>query len=77
VPLLEQDGFLSVQETAELLSVCPDTVRTLVRRGDITGIKVGHQFRIGTDMLRNYLLTNQVGQHADQASERSREESAR
>jgi excisionase family DNA binding protein len=47
-----------VQETAELLGVCPDTVRTLVRRGDITGVKVGHQFRIAPDLLRSYLYAN-------------------
>lgn len=63
--MLEQDRFLSVQETAELLSVSPDTVRTLVRCGDITGVKVGHQFRIGTDVLRNYLLMNKIGQHRE------------
>jgi excisionase family DNA binding protein len=68
VLMLEQDGFLSIQETAELLSVCSDTVRTLVRRGDIAGVKVGHQFRIGTDVLRNYLLMNQTGQHREAAA---------
>lgn len=58
MPVLEQDRFLTVQETAELLSVSPDTVRTLVRRGDITGVKVGHQFRIAPDLLRSYLYAN-------------------
>jgi excisionase family DNA binding protein len=58
VPLLQQDRFLTVQETAELLNVSPDTVRTLVRRGDITGVKVGHQFRIAPDLLRSYLYAN-------------------
>ncbi len=56
--LLEQ--FLSVQETAELLGVSPDTVRTLLRRGDIPGVKIGHQFRIGADMLRMYRDANMI-----------------
>jgi excisionase family DNA binding protein len=55
MPVLEQDRFLTVQETAELLSVHPDTVRALVHRGDITGVKVGRQFRIAPDLLRRYL----------------------
>lgn len=60
MPVLDQDRFLSVQETADLLSVSPDTVRTLLRRGDIRGHKVGHQFRIGTDVLRSYLSANLI-----------------
>jgi excisionase family DNA binding protein len=54
----DHNSFLTVQETAELLNVSPDTVRTLVRRGDITGIKVGHQFRIAPDLLHAYLYAN-------------------
>lgn len=54
--VLEQDdSFLTVQQTAELLNVSPDTVRTLVHRGDITGIKIGRQYRIAPDLLRQYL----------------------
>lgn len=60
MPVLEQDRFLSVQETADLLSVSPDTVRTLLRRGDIPGVKIGHQFRIGADVLRTYLNANMI-----------------
>jgi excisionase family DNA binding protein len=60
MPVLDQDRFLSVQETAEYLHVSRDTVRTLLRQGLISGVKVGHQFRIGPDELRLYLDTNQV-----------------
>lgn len=60
MPVLDQDRSLSIRETADLLSVSPDIVRTPLRRGEITAVRVGHQFRIGTDVLRLYISTNQV-----------------
>lgn len=56
MPVLDRDSsFLTVQQCADLLNVSPDTVRTLVHRGDITGIKIGRQFRINPDLLHKYL----------------------
>ena len=60
MPVLDQNRFLSVQETAVLLHVSADTVRTLLRQGDIAGVKVGHQFRIAPDVLRIYLDANVI-----------------
>lgn len=61
MPVLDRDSFLTVQQTADLLHVSQDTVRTLVRRGDITGVRVGHQIRIAADLLREYLYNEASG----------------
>ena len=60
MPLLDQDRFLSVKETAEYLRVSQDTVRMMLRTGIITGVRVGHQFRIGGDVLQMYLDAHEV-----------------
>ena len=59
MPVLDRDSFLTVQQCAELLNVSTDTVRALVHRGDIAGIKIGRQFRIAPDLLLQYLYAHE------------------
>lgn len=44
-------GFLTVEETAELLRCCPDTVRAGIRRGDLAATRIGRTIRIPASQL--------------------------
>ena len=50
--------FLTVKQTADLLQVHPDTVRLLLRQGDLVGFRVGHQFRVDSSKLDSYLAAH-------------------
>jgi len=53
--MLEDKAFYSPEEVAEYLSVSPETIRNLCRRGDIPGARqVGRQWRIP----RSYVESN-------------------
>lgn len=40
------DSVLTVSEVAGRLSVCPQTVRTLIRTGKLPAFRVGREFRV-------------------------------
>lgn len=42
-PTPADSGFISVQGAATALHVCPATVRTLIRRGKLPGIRIGNR----------------------------------
>jgi len=37
---------VSVREAAAVLNVCPKTIRTMLRRGELAGFQVGRVFRV-------------------------------
>jgi excisionase family DNA binding protein len=54
--------FLTPAEVATTLAVSSRTIRRLVERGDLRGIRVGDQLRIPEDGLREYLDSAREGQ---------------
>lgn len=56
--LKDYPPVLSVNDVAKILGVAPGTVRSLVKTGAISGIKVGRLIKIPKDRLINYLETN-------------------
>lgn len=45
----------TVQQAAEILQVCPDTVKNEIRRNRLKGIKVGSEWRISEQALADYM----------------------
>lgn len=52
---MEDMKFLSVEETAKILSVSARTVRQLIRSKKILAVKVGREWRIAEEDLRKYV----------------------
>lgn len=48
--------WLLVNQAANYLAMHPDTVRTLLRRGDLKGVKTGGTWRTRTDWCDTYLM---------------------
>jgi excisionase family DNA binding protein len=44
-------GLVTVQEAAEHLRVHPETIRRMIKRGEISAVKVGSVYRISADDL--------------------------
>ena len=44
-----QTELIKVSEAARRLSVHPDTVRNMIRRGELNGTKVGKHYRVSLD----------------------------
>jgi excisionase family DNA binding protein len=49
--------WLTVQETAEYLHSCAETVKRLLRKGELPGIKVGRRWLVPKAQLIEYLLS--------------------
>lgn len=47
--------LFTVDDAAEALSLHPDQVRRLVRRGELVGYRLGRAVRIDADSVRAYL----------------------
>jgi len=63
--------WLTVQETARYLHFCPETVKRLLRAGELPGIKVGHRWLVPKAQLDEYLLsrlTNKCHLRRDEVS---------
>ena len=58
--LHELPMILRVSEVAEVLRVDPDTVYSMVRRGELPVIRVGRAFRFSRDQLMQFV----EGSHA-------------
>lgn len=52
-----EEKLLSIREIAENLGFSVDYVRSLVKKGKIKGLKVGHQYVVTQEELDNYLKT--------------------
>lgn len=48
--------WLLTEKAAEYLQMHPDTVRVLLRRGDLKGVKTGRTWRTRTDWCDAYLM---------------------
>lgn len=48
--------WLLIPEAAAHLDMHPDTLRELLRRGDIRGVKVGQKWRTKTEWLDDYMF---------------------
>ena len=51
------DRFYSVEETAELLQIKPDTVRRYIRSGKLRAVKLVKVWRISETDLKTFLDT--------------------
>jgi excisionase family DNA binding protein len=49
------DELMSLREAAELSGLSVSHLRLLVRRGDIWGIKLGHNWLTTSEAVQNYL----------------------
>lgn len=47
--------LLTVTETAELLDITPQTVRAYIKKGKLTGQRVGRPTLITEDSIKNFL----------------------
>jgi excisionase family DNA binding protein len=50
--MTEAQNMLTVDETAEYLSLTPETVRRLIRRGELRATKLGKVWRVSREALR-------------------------
>lgn len=57
--------LLTTEQVADALAVTPQTVRRWILRGELTAVKVRHQWRIRTDQLERVLVC-----HRDVGAER-------
>ncbi len=65
--MTEPEPLLTVQSVAIQLAVSTQTVRRMIKRGDLAGLRVGpRQFRIRPESFRAYL---NEGQAPDDRSE--------
>ena len=44
--------LLTVDEAAEVIRVHPETIRRMIRRGELAALKVGNVYRVDQDDLR-------------------------
>lgn len=49
---------MSVPEVARCLQVCTKTIYTMIEHGDITATKIGRQYLISKDLLKEYCKQN-------------------
>lgn len=59
----ETDPLLTVPETAERLRLHPETVRQMLRRGDLVGIKFSSANRGGTWKVRESSIERFLRRH--------------
>jgi excisionase family DNA binding protein len=50
--MIEARNMLTVDETAKYLSLTPETVRRLIRRGELRATKLGKVWRVSREVLR-------------------------
>jgi excisionase family DNA binding protein len=58
--VLMESSYFTLQQVAERLQVSEMTVRRWVRRGELPAIKLGQQWRIRDDDLRDFLEARRV-----------------
>lgn len=58
-------ALLTLDDVAARLAVCPRTVRTLVRAGQIAHVRVGRQIRVRPEDLDAYLTEARVPTEAE------------
>ena len=55
------EGLLTVNQVAERLGVCPDTVYLWLTTGKLVGYKAGRLWRITEEKLHDFLTREQGG----------------
>lgn len=53
--MAHQIEVYSAEQVAEILGVSVDTMRKLLQRGAIRGVKVGREWRVHREVLESYL----------------------
>jgi putative molybdopterin biosynthesis protein len=57
VTQIESIKFFTVQETADLLRVTPQTVRAYIKQGKLKGKRIGRPILISEENIREFLTT--------------------
>jgi excisionase family DNA binding protein len=52
---MTQDYLYTIEEAAQMLKVSVDTIRRMIKRGELEVVKVGVQIRIKAASLQKYL----------------------
>lgn len=58
--LTEIPRYLTIEQAAELLHLHPDTVRRFLRQKRLPGKKVGHEWRISSEALDNFMQSREA-----------------
>jgi excisionase family DNA binding protein len=53
--MIMQEQVYSIEEAARLLKVHPDTIRRMIKRGEMQSRKVGRQYRIPRSEIEKFL----------------------
>lgn len=53
-------SFLKTRDVAKVLNITGQTVRALVEKGDLPGVRVGGQLRIDETALTRYIEAHEV-----------------
>jgi excisionase family DNA binding protein len=62
--MMAHSTYLSVQEVAETLRISPESVRALIRRGELPALRIGPSrqiLRIDSDDLQAYIAAHYTG----------------
>ena len=54
--MVRDEALLTVDQVADFLQVCKETVRRYVRNGDLKCAKLGRQFRFSKEHLEDFIL---------------------
>ena len=46
--------MMTVKDTAKCLGICTKTVYTLIQHGDITAVKIGREYLLSKESLKDY-----------------------
>jgi len=52
--------FMSVDRVAESLDISPTTVKRLIDRGQLNGVRVGRQIRVSVEDLLRYVNSSRI-----------------
>lgn len=55
---LVHNELLTVEEASEMLRTSPYTLRRMLRRGEVAGVKLGNQWRVSRSALRSRVGLN-------------------
>lgn len=52
--IMQQEQVYSIDEAAQMLRVHPDTIRRMIKRGELQANRVGRQYRIPRSELEKF-----------------------
>ena len=62
------EQFMSVAEIAATLNCHPQTVHSLIKRGELEAIKIGRDYRVSLKDFRGFLEAQRVAQNNRRAA---------